>query len=428
MDFNYIKRDLPNGIKLRVVNISQSPTVTFAVLVGAGSRNETPELSGLAHFIEHNVFKGTPTLPSSQAISDAIESIGGIHNAYTGHEITGFWAKAATSKLPSISRVVSDIFLNPIFPKKDLEIERGNVIEEINMYEDNPPQKVLRDFFMKMFDGHALGRSVLGTKENLNRFTSGDLQKFRHQFYRPESVVVIVAGDVNDDTFFNDAENLFAAYGLGEKLTADPYVVTQTAPLVSVTTKELDQAHLVIGVRSFGADDPREETLAVVNEILGGPGSLSSRLFHKIRDELGLAYYVNSMSDSFKETGTWFVRAGVSVEKRHDATRAILNEFKRLTDEPVLASELARAKEHLKGQFAFSLETSDGVLEFYGQQEILKDKLLLPEEVMAKIDAVTVGDIQKLSQELIRNDMLNVTLLGPFDELREKESLSKLLS
>jgi len=427
MTFDYEKLDLPNGIRLRAVKIPQSPTVTFAVLVGTGSRQETPALSGLAHFIEHTVFKGTPSLPSSQQVSDAIESIGGVHNAFTSFEYTGYYAKASSGRLPQLTKVISDVFLNPLFPRKDLDIERGNVIEEINMYEDNPLQKVIRDFLRFTFSGHALGQSVLGTRENLQRFSQSDLTGFINKFYDPRRIIVIAAGDFGPQEFFSLTEGIFGSVSLSGQVQLNPYTVTQQLPAIHILNKKLDQAHLVLGFRSFGLDDPREETLEVLNEILGGPASLSSRLFHKIRDELGLAYYVGSDTQSYKETGIWLARAGVRIDKTREAVAAILGEYKKLATAKVLDQELARAKEHLKGKLSFELETSDGVMEYYGLTELTEAGFKTPQEKIAKIEAVTAEEVQKLASELVDKNKLTVAVLGPFDETVEKEKILGLI-
>ena len=419
---DYIKKDLPNGIRLRAVKIPQSPTVTFAVLVGAGSRNESPELSGIAHFIEHNVFKGTPSLPSSQQVSDAIESVGGIQNAFTSHEYTGYWAKAGAGKLSELSKVVSDIFLHPLFPEKDLDIERGNVIEELNMYEDNPMQKIIREFLQITFSGHPLGQNIIGTKENLQRFSRKDLLNFKETFYDPRRIMVIAAGDFDENKYFDDSSKIYSAGSLNNRVEREAsslYKVNQKNVDVRVINKKLDQAHLVLGFRSFGIDDPREEALDVVNEILGAPGSGSSRLFHRIREELGLAYYVSSDTQTYKEAGLWLVRAGVRTDKMAEAVRAILEEYDRFTQEPVKPAELARVKEHIKGKLAFELETSDGVMDYYGLNELTRERFETPEEKMAKIDAVTAEEILTLSRELVNKNKLTIAVLGPFDENEE---------
>lgn len=427
MHFDYLKKDLPNGIRLRAVKILQSPTVAFAVLVGAGSRHETAEQSGIAHFIEHNVFKGTPTLPSSQLVSDAIESIGGIHNAFTSHEFTGFWAKASAGKLSTLQKVVSDIFLNPLFPEKDLDIERGNVIEELNMYEDNPMQKVIRDFLQIAFAGHALGQAVIGTKENLRRFTRQDLVNFIQEKYDPHQTIVVAAGDFDQQEFFDEATAVFSRSNLSGRVGSNLYTETQMLPEIHVTSKKLDQAHFVLGYRSFGVDDGREEVLDIMNEILGGPASLSSRLFHRIRDELGLAYYIGSDVVAYKEAGIWLTQAGVRIEKMAEAIKAILEEYKKFASEPVRIDELVRAKAHLKGKLAFELETSDGVMGYYGLTELTQAKFQSPKEKMAKIEAVMAEEIRKLAAELVNNNKLTIAVLGPFNELEEIRKIKELM-
>jgi len=421
--YSYQKHDLPNGIRVRAVHVPGSPTVTFGVLVGAGSRHETDDEAGIAHFIEHNVFKGTTKRPSSQFISDAIESVGGIHNAFTGMEYTGFWAKAESHQLPTLLDVVSDLFLNPLFPEKDLDIERGNVIEELNMYEDMPQYKVDDVFSTLLFPNHPLGRKIVGTKETLKSFKRENLMAFRSRAYDPRHIVVIAAGDFDVSDYFRHCEALFGNFASAANLETTLFKTPVTGSQVVVIPRKLDQAHLVMGFYGLAQNDEREEILAVGNEILGGSRSLSSRLFYRIREKLGLAYYVHSDDQSLEEIGIWAVAAGVTTSKLGEAIRAILDEFTKIATEPVTNEELARAKAHLKGQLAFSLETSNGLWNFFGMQELVKNKVETPEEVAAKIDSVTKEDIEKLSKELVRKDRLSLAVLGDFDKEKTEAEL-----
>ena len=425
--YSYQKLDLPNGIRVRAVYVPGNPTVTFGILVGAGSRHETESEAGIAHFIEHNVFKGTTKRPSSQLISNAIESVGGIHNAFTGVEYTGFWAKAESHQFSTLLDVVSDLFLNPLFPEKELEIERGNVIEELNMYEDMPQYKVDDAFSTLVFPNHPLGRKVVGTKETLRSFKREDLLAFRAKAYDPRQIVVIAAGDFDVNEYFRRCRELFGDFKSLSNLETLPFEITSPGPQVIVIPRKLDQAHLIMGFYGLAQNDEREEMLAVGNEILGGARSLSSRLFHRIRGELGLAYYVHSDDQSFAETGVWAAAAGVTTSKLLESVRAILDEFTKIATEPVTDEELSRAKAHLKGQLAFGLETSNGLWKFFGMQELVKNKVETPEEVAIKIDAVTKEDIEKLGKELVRRDRLTLAVLGDFDlEKTEAELLDQV--
>lgn len=411
---NFEKTTLKNGLRIVAVPVPRSPSATAMVLVGVGARHEPKNLLGISHFIEHNVFKGTKNRPRRNQVAKEIEGLGGEMNASTGHDYTSYFAKAAASKIKTVLDVVMDISLNMTFPKKDLEIERGNVVEEINMYQDNPPARLLQDFLQFVWDGHPVSQKILGKKETIRTMTRGKMLKFVHKNYSPQKMVVVVAGDFNKDDVLRQVRDCCEGAVRREFSPADVFAEFQKAPRVYLDTDKTEQTHLCLGFKSFGRQDPRRCALDLLNAVLGQ--GLSSRLFQKIRDELGLAYYVGSENWEFEETGFWFARAGVSTAKAGLAVSAILAEFGKLAEKRVGGSELRKAKEFVKGQTLLAAETSDQLAGWYGFRELFGEEALSPEEYGRRIEALTAGELRSVAGDLWRRDRLNLGVVGPFAE------------
>ncbi len=410
----YQKTTLPNGLRILSIPKQESPSTTVMVLVGVGSRFETEDQSGIAHFIEHNVFKGTTTRTKPNQVSFDIESIGGDSNAGTGNEFTYYWAKSAAPLAPKILDVMLDISLNMTFPQKDLEIERGNVIEEINMYEDNPMRKVMVDYIDLVWNGHPLGRKISGTKETVSAFTRDDMVNFVHQNYTMDKTVVVISGGGDHKALVDQVVNAYQDVSSQKGPTAMLYQDVQDKGLVNVVHKELEQSHLCMGFRTFGRHDERSYVLDVANAILGE--GMSSRLFFKVREELGLAYYIGSSIWDFDETGLWFVRAGVDNKRVDEALSAITAEFIKLARNKVTNDEINRAKEFIKGKTLLSVETSDDLGQWYGFQELLEKEVLSPAQYNQKIDQVTAEQVVEVVSTLAVPSKVSLSIIGPFEE------------
>jgi predicted Zn-dependent peptidase len=416
----YQKTTLKNGLRIITVPRSSSPSATAMVLVGVGRRHEPSELAGISHFIEHNVFKATKNRPRRNQVTEEIEGLGGVTNAATGHEYTFYWAKAAAPQIKKILDLVMDVSLNMTFPEKDLEIERGNVIEEINMYKDNPPQRLLMEYLDFVWDGHPVGANILGTKETVSKISRQQMLDFVHKNYSPERMVVVAAGGV-DVGKINRQVSAFYEANLAildrKNSVAETFEEFQEKPRIYLENDKTQQTHLCLGFKTFSRFDERRYALDLLNVILGQ--GLSSRLFKKIRDELGLAYYVGSENWEFLDTGLWFARAGVDTKRVQSAVRAILAEFKRLAVEEIDGRELRKGKEYLKGKTMLSVETSDELGSWYGFRELLKDELISPQEYNQRIEALSSSDLKKVAQDLLRNDRLNLGIVGPFEDKGE---------
>ncbi len=415
---------LPDGIRVLTIPRKESLSVVAMVIVGVGSRYESNEEAGIAHFIEHNVFKGTTKRPKRGQITSEIEFIGGEMNAATSSEYTYYYAKSAPNGLATILDVVMDVSTNMIFPEEDIEIERGNVLEEIRLMKDTPPKRLLKEYLDFVWEGNALGRDTLGTEENILRFTRDDMLSFVKNAYARDNIMIVVAGDFDKEDVVSMVKDFYSSAVVPDTslATYEPATEESVGPRILLSTNDGQQAHIALGVTSFGNSDDRRFTLAVMNTILGE--GFGSRLFKKIRDELGLAYYVGSAHWEFIDTGLWFARAGVRVDKVDDAIKAIVDELRLFKEKKVTDEELERAKAFISGRTLLGVETSDDVAGWYGFQAMLEQEILSPQDVVDRINAVTKDDIKKLANELIDNKRFSLGVMGPFKSKARFEKLA----
>jgi predicted Zn-dependent peptidase len=403
-----------NGLKLIVVPREESLTTTVAVLVAAGSKYETKEINGLSHFLEHMCFKGTEKRPRPIDIASELDGMGAQYNAFTSHEYTSYYAKVRNGAFKNAFDVVSDLYLHPVFREEDIEIERGVISEEINMYEDTPRSKI-GDIFMELLYGdQPAGWSIAGPKENILKFSKDDFVSYREKNYLPEATVVLISGGVSPSRAISAVREEFGILKRGKKMRKQKVVEAQKKPSEKIVTKKLEQTHLILGVRAFDMYDRRRYALSVLAEVLGG--GMSSRLFKRVRDELGAAYYVGASADLLSDHGFLGISAGVDNRKVETVIGAALEELVRFKKERVGDKELEKAKEHLIGDLFLSVETSDAIGYFYGSQEIMDVKLASPHEIARRIRKVTAGDVQKVAREIITKQGLNLALIGPFKD------------
>jgi predicted Zn-dependent peptidase len=417
----FIKKILPNGLRLILVPQPKSLASTVLVLVEAGSEYETKETNGLSHFLEHMVFKGTERRASSQIISSELDALGAEYNAFTGQEYTGYWAKAQSYKLPQLIDIVSDLTLNPVFNANEIEKERGVIIEEINMYEDTPMRKIHSIFSELLYGDQPAGWDIAGTKENIRTLQRDDFVAYRGARYVAPGTTVVIAGEFSPKAVGKTITKLFG--GLPKKKAAAKIktAVLQTRPAVSIKFKESDQTHIVLGVRAFDIFDKRRHALQVLADVVGG--GMSSRLFHRVRSELGAAYYVHANGELFFDHGQFTVSAGADNARAEIVVTAIIHELKRMASELVPKAELQKAKDHMVGGLILGLETSDEVAGFYGGQEIITRKIVTPEEVVKQVQKVTAAQIRALAREIFVDKGLNLALIGPYKEPGRFEKL-----
>ena len=425
MSAEFKKTTLENGLRIITVPDSSSPSATVMVLVGVGSRHEEPSLAGISHFIEHNVFKGTKNRRRRNQIAEEIDGLGGVSNPGTSFEFTHYWVKAASSQIEKILDIVMDISLNMTFPKKDLEIERGNVIEEINMYQDNPLYRLLDDFLEFVWGGQPVGRRINGTKKTVKRMTQRQMLDFVAHNYTPERMVAVVAGNIDAEKVNSQISSYYAGFKSEplNKSGPEPFREFQKKPRIHLDTDETQQTHLCLGVKTFDRHDERRFALDLLNTILGE--GMSSRLFRKIREEMGLAYYVGSANYEMADTGLWFARAGVDNKRAEQAIRAVLKEFQKLAERKVGAGELKKAKEYVKGKTLLGVETSDALGGWFGFRELFEEEMISPEDYNQSIEAVTAAEIKAVAKDLLRSDRLNLGVVGPFKDKGKFEKILK---
>lgn len=402
---------LPNGLRLLMVEDQSLPTVTVMALVATGSKYETKELNGISHFLEHLCFKGTTNRPGPRLIAEELDSLGAHYNAFTGQEFTGYYAKVAKGKELKALEIVSDLYQNPLFDAGEIDRERGVIIEEMNMYEDMPSRRVQDDILETMYGDQPAGWSIIGEKEIINRVTREDFIRYRSAHYLPQSTVIVVTGAFDSGTIRAKVEELTRAFPSGAKAEKFPVNTTQDGPRAHVRFKQSDQSHVVVGWHGYAFQDENNYAAKVLATVLGG--TMSSRLWQKVREELGAAYYVRAGHDAFTDHGVFQISAGLDTKRLPQVLEAMVGEVRRLRDGGITPQELTRAKDSIVGTFAMGLERSDDLAEYFGLQEIMVGKIVAPEEFTKRISAVTAEDCAKVAQEIFVNKHVNLALIGP---------------
>ncbi len=403
--------------------MKDNPTVTVLVMVEAGSEYETKEKNGISHFLEHMCFKGTVKRPTALAISKELDSIGAHYNAFTSDEYTGYYAKSAPKHVHKILDVVSDLYLNQTFDDKEMEKEKGVIIEEINMYKDLPHRSVQELFLKLLYGDQPAGWTIAGTRETVQAMKRDDFVEYRSKHYVPQATTVIVAGNFDNKKILKEIDKTFGHIPGTPKDKKSKVVESQNKPEILIEEKKTDQAHLVLGVRGYPISSPHNPTIRVLNAVLGA--GMSSRLFQKLREEMGVGYYVRSTYDSLVDHGILSVSVGSDVKRVEEVVKAILDELNKLKTELVSEDELKKTKDYLIGTMYLGLESSDSLAEFYGYQEVLSHKLKTAQDIVKEIKSITAKDIQKIAQKLFVNESLNLALVGPVADRKKLQSLLK---
>lgn len=423
MNNDFLLHQYGNGLRLVVVPMKSTQTVTVLVLVGTGSRYETKDINGISHFLEHMMFKGTARRPGTLDISKELDSVGAEYNAFTHKEYTGYYAKASSENFNLITDVISDIFLNSKLDAEEIEREKGVIIEEINMYLDNPPRYVGDLFENLLYGDQPSGWNIAGEKEIIKKLKRDNFADYFNSHYVAKDTVIAVAGNIDKEKVRNElVPKFFESVRVGEKLDRLPVKEFQEKPQVLLHHKKTDQTHFILGTRAFDMFSPKLEAAQVLAVILGG--SMSSRLFISVRERQGLGYYINSGIDTYTDHGYFATQAGINNENVDKAITAILKEYKEVKEKLVPEDEIKKAKEFIRGKLVIALEQSDDLASFYANQWLLKNETLTPKEKLSKIMKVTAQDIQDAANEIFRPEKLNFALIGPFED---KEKFEKLL-
>ncbi|QQS15588.1 MAG: insulinase family protein [Candidatus Moraniibacteriota bacterium] len=420
----YEKHVLPNGLRVILAPMKEAETVTVLITTATGSRYETKKEGGLSHFLEHMFFKGTKRRPTAISISEELDAVGGEYNAFTSKDRTAYYAKVDKKHAEMALDIVSDIFLNSTLPAEEIDRERGPILQELNMYEDTPMRHVGDIFEILLYGDHPLGRDIIGTRENIKGFKRAEFLRYLNRAYVASNVVVGVAGNFDAAWAKEVIERDFSGMRTGKNPDRKGMVEKQKSPAVLLQTKKTDQTHFILGVRSFDFFHEDRHALAVLSTLLGG--GMSSRLFVAVRERRGLAYSVRTGTDAYHDAGYLSTQCGVEHENLEKTIAVILEEYKRIATELVPEKELMKAKEHIKGSMAMHLESSDDIVGYLVDQEVLKGEIVLPEDRYAKIDSVTGEDVRRVAGMIFRPDRLNLAVIGPQKSAKKLEKILTL--
>ncbi|MDP9231893.1 MAG: insulinase family protein [Actinomycetota bacterium] len=408
------KTTLNNGLRVVTAPMPAAKSVAVMVMVAAGSRYETKPTNGVAHFAEHMFFKGTERRPTAKQIAQEIDSIGAEFNAFTGKEYTGYYVKCAADYRDRALDVLVDMIRNSKFEPEEIEREKGVIVEEMNMYYDTP-----RDFIGGVYDhllygDQPLGWDIIGRKETVRAATRETFLDYIGRWYKPVRMVVGLGGRLDGDALAT-AERLLGDLEAQETPAPEPVRVNgDDGPRVTIHHKESDQAHLCLGVRSYPFVHPDRYALQMLATILGT--GMSSRLFSEVRERRGLAYYVFAANQSYTDAGSLYSQAGVDIARCDEAVETIAREFHRIASETVPADELEKARALAKGRFVLRLENPQGMTMFGLSREVLEGRAVEPEEILDGLDAVTADDVQRVAQDVIGSNGINLALIGPFED------------
>ncbi|MFQ5492598.1 MAG: M16 family metallopeptidase [Candidatus Dojkabacteria bacterium] len=413
------KKTLKNNLRALLVHDVNSPSVTILALVGIGSRYENKNASGLAHFVEHTIFKGTSKRPTSRKIGMDIELLGGTSNAFTSYDYTGYYIKVPKHNAMQAFEILTDMVKNSLFAETEIEKERGVISEEIRMYEDIPRAKIRQIFNSTLFRDNPLGRDIAGSIKSVAGLKRETFLEFVEENYTGENLLLSLGGgfDITEvESFINDNYGDLSA---GKKATFEKMSRVKLKKKVKFTTKKLEQTHIVMGGFGYQRNFEKRFAYQVGNAMLSS--GFGSRLFQVLRDELGLAYYVSSAISSFADIGRFTISMGVDNSKAVKAINAVINELNNLKSGNFSGEELKRAKNFLIGSLTTQLETSDDVASWYGLMALLKEEFLTSDEIIKKIAKVSQDEVIEVWREVLNNDNLLITGLGPKSKVTGKD-------
>jgi predicted Zn-dependent peptidase len=416
------KTILQSGLRVVTEKLPGTKAVTMLVLVGAGSRYEEQKNRGISHFLEHMFFKGAERFKDTKEVSEAIDSVGGVFNAFTGKEYAGYFVKVASESVGVAADVLSDMLINSKFVQEEINKERGVILEEYNMYQDTPMYQIGWNFENLIFGDQPMGWDQIGTKEFIKNVTQKDFADYKKTLYTPDNTVVAIAGNIEHDDAVNLVEKYFVMDDDKKKLEFIALEVKDGGKL-SLKEKKTEQAHIAVGFPGYPETHKDHWGMKLLSVILGG--NMSSRMFLGVREAKGLAYYIHTSTDSYIDGGVLVTNAGVDLKRIEEAITGIIAEYKKVVDEDVPAKELQKAKSYLKGKMVLSLEDSEEFAHLLAKYELLHGVIKSPEEIMKMIDKITVEDIRRIAGEVLREDKMKLAVIGPFSDEKHFEGLLK---
>jgi len=419
----FFKKTYKNGMRIILVPEKNTDVFTVLLMVGTGSKYEKEKESGISHFLEHMFFKGTKKRPTPKELAEPLDNVGGIYNAFTSQEFTGFYVKITSKEKNLALEWISDIFFNSLFLEKEIEKEKGVVIEELNMINDDPMRRVQILWPKLLYGNQSAGRAIIGKKETIKSFNREMILKYKNEQYLAQNTILGVSGNFNKNEILKKIEKFFKKIKKGKKRERPKLIENQKKPEILLEKRKVDQCHLILGTRGVNLFDKRKYVQEILATILGG--MMSSRLFQKIREEMGIAYYIFAESHSDLDTGYLAVVAGLKIEKTKEGIKEILKEFRKIKSDLTL-KELKKAKENIKGKLDLFLETSENRLQFYILQELLENRILTKKEIFKKIDQITLSDVKNFSKDFLKNQNLNLAIIHPYLEKKELEKILKI--
>ena len=417
------KYKLKNNLQVILTSQKETKAVTVLVLVGVGSRYESKNIAGISHFLEHMMFKGTKKRPDTLAISKELDRVGAEFNASTSKDNTNYYIKINAEHLELALDMLSDMILNSKFEEQEIEREKGTIIEEINMYEDNP--LIGLGFLLEevVFKGNTLSKDEGGTKKSVRGTTRNKMANFKNKHYFSENMVISVAGNFKQDKIKKLISKYFSNNNKSiEKIKFDKFKSKQVKPQINLKYKKTEQVHLAFGFLGPSYTDKNFIATNILSVILGG--SMSSRLFINIRERHGLCYHIGSGLSTYQDIGNLNIRAGLDKDRIMQAIELILNELRKIKSKGITKEELNKAKEYIKGKMILHLEDSSSVADWYARQQLLVGTTKTPEQKIAEIMKVTKADVNKVAKKMFQTKNINLALIGPFKS--EKEFLKVL--
>lgn len=410
MDFKTLTFE--NGLTLLLVNDARCPSVTVMSIYRVGSRNEDEIQSGIAHLIEHNLFKGTELRPSSKLISYDVENLGAYQNAYTGKEATSYYIKGPKDNVREMVEILADMLTNSIFPEKEFEKEKKVIIEEIKMYEDHPQSKLYRLYLRELFKGNQLAEDIAGSVKSVSQLTIEQCKKFMKDYYHPNNMILVVSGDFKEEVVVEQIKKIFGNMKQEKIEAPQKFPTVKLNGKIKQFSKKIEQTHIILGGYAPGSYLTHKENIPFRLGVTIMSGGMGARLSQRIREDLGIAYYVDMGYQTYSEVGHYYVNLGVDHSRVEEAINAVLEELKVLKEGGISDQEFARAKNYTIGMMTTAFETSSDLASWYGSQLVKKQELISAEEIIELIKQTTKEDVIKSWSKWLSEENLQIVTYG----------------
>ncbi len=418
---------LENGLRIALTPLSDVTTTTFMVMTGTGSRYENIEENGMAHFLEHMFFKGTKNRPNAKVISEELDAIGGVYNAFTGKDRTAYYAKVSSKHTNIAIDVISDIFLNSKLPQKEIDKERGAILQEINMYEDMPMHSV-DDVFDSLFfeSGTPLSRTILGPKKNIESFTRKQFQDYFNRNYTAENTIVSIAGNFKENQVLSRVKKHFKSISTSTAPKSTEAKLTQSdKPLIKIKQKKTEQTHLILGMQAYEYGHKDTYTQMMLIALLSG--GMSSLLFTEVREKRGLAYSVRAWAERFSDTAYIAIQAGVEPSKLNETIKVIINILQKLKRFNIKEADLTKAREYILGHTAIQNEKTDTITTKVATQILATGKTITETQLKNNLKKVSIKDIKRIAKDLFIKENLRLAVIGAHKDSKETQRILESL-